>query len=221
MLDLPSWVVVMLPLGLVLAVFFFAWRFVRRGAGAVHRAASRGDVECLKRLLLADARRRRRPGPARAAAAAIRRLVGPGRGRQRPARTWRRRQSRPRLESVALRRRPGARRHGRTAVGSRGRGERPVPMGRLDALARRRHQEATGDGDDFASSACADVDARTKSAWTPLHFAASDGNLELARLLLDHGADFQAVNAGEQTPLQVALGNGHPDIVELARSREQ
>ena len=54
MVALPPWLVVMLPLALLLAVVYLAWRFVRRGMGAIHRAASRGDVARLKQILLAS-----------------------------------------------------------------------------------------------------------------------------------------------------------------------
>lgn len=40
----------------------------------------------------------------------------------------------------------------------------------------------------------ADVRLQNRNAWTALHFAASEGNLELVRLLLDHGAEPNAVN---------------------------
>ena len=36
------------------------------------------------------------------------------------------------------------------------------------------------------------VNAKTKSGWTPCHFAASDGNVELMRLLVEHGGDWRA-----------------------------
>ena len=35
-------------------MFYLAWRFVRRGTGAIHRAASRGDVARIEQLLLAS-----------------------------------------------------------------------------------------------------------------------------------------------------------------------
>ena len=45
------------------------------------------------------------------------------------------------------------------------------------------------------------VNVRDKHLATPLHFASSNGHLETALALLDHGADVNAQNADGQTPL--------------------
>lgn len=50
---------------------------------------------------------------------------------------------------------------------------------------------------------------------TALHIAASGGNAELTRLLLDHSADATLSDAEGQTPLQVAQAKGHEDVVRL------
>ncbi|KAH8983016.1 ankyrin repeat-containing domain protein [Lactarius akahatsu] len=50
----------------------------------------------------------------------------------------------------------------------------------------------------------ADVNALTKDNWTPLHSACSWGRLEIARLLLDHGAKANAETDYGETPLHTA-----------------
>ena len=49
---------------------------------------------------------------------------------------------------------------------------------------------------------------------TPLHLASRDGNVEVARVLLKHGADVNARDISKWTPLRHALDKGH---VEVAR----
>mmetsp|Transcript_14077 Transcript_14077/g.33460 ORF Transcript_14077/g.33460 Transcript_14077/m.33460 type:complete len:609 (+) Transcript_14077:72-1898(+) len=52
------------------------------------------------------------------------------------------------------------------------------------------------------------------SGGTPLHFAALNGNLEVAQILLDSMADLNATWGDERlTPLHLARGQGHEDLV--------
>ena len=62
----------------------------------------------------------------------------------------------------------------------------------------------------------ASVDGRgSPAAHTPLHEAAFNGDLALARLLLDSGAD-RSVRTGEgETPLDIAVKHGRAEIVRL------
>jgi ankyrin repeat protein len=56
----------------------------------------------------------------------------------------------------------------------------------------------------------ADVDIRLTNEWTPLHVAAFNGWLELARSILDHGANPNAENDRDETPLHlVSRGEYH------------
>ena len=57
-----------------------------------------------------------------------------------------------------------------------------------------------------------DVNALAENNWTPLHTASSLGRLEIARLLLDHGAKVDASDEFGQTPLhKVSSGKYDPE----------
>lgn len=67
------------------------------------------------------------------------------------------------------------------------------------------------------SDAC-DVNARDNAGYTPLHECSSRGNLEIARLLLQHSADVNASATGGIRPLHDAIENDHIEIVRLLLS---
>jgi ankyrin repeat protein len=50
----------------------------------------------------------------------------------------------------------------------------------------------------------ADVSAANDSGWSPLHYATKSGEIDLACLLLDHGADINAIDSMGDSPLNVA-----------------
>ena len=50
---------------------------------------------------------------------------------------------------------------------------------------------------------------------TPLHVASRRGHADIARLLLEHGADGNAQNFRNRTPLYVSSGYGHVEIVRI------
>jgi ankyrin repeat protein len=56
-------------------------------------------------------------------------------------------------------------------------------------------------------------------AMTPLMYAARDGRLASARLLLDAGAAIEQADANGVTPLLAAIGNNHPDVARLLIER--
>jgi len=59
------------------------------------------------------------------------------------------------------------------------------------------------------------VNERTVSGDTALHYAARDGYKELVELLIARGANINAENAAGETPLHYAARGGHKDIAEL------
>lgn len=63
------------------------------------------------------------------------------------------------------------------------------------------------------------TDERHWRKLTPLHLAAEDGSLEIAKLLLDHGANIAAQDSSKRTPLDRAADHGHPDVVKLLVER--
>src|SRR5207249_7541256 len=62
----------------------------------------------------------------------------------------------------------------------------------------------------------ADLRARSKGYFTPLLFAAQQGDVESGRLLLEAGADINEARKGDRmTPLIVAAASGHHDFAVL------
>jgi uncharacterized protein len=66
---------------------------------------------------------------------------------------------------------------------------------------------ADADPDELATASFAPV--------TPLGTAANFGAVEVAGVLLEHGADTEKTSDGRHTPLHVAAANGHRELVEL------
>jgi ankyrin repeat protein len=56
---------------------------------------------------------------------------------------------------------------------------------------------------------------RGNHGYTPLHWAASQKNVEIAQWLLDNNAVFDAKNESGQTPLHLACSYGSPRIAQL------
>ena len=59
------------------------------------------------------------------------------------------------------------------------------------------------------------VSGRTHHRDIPLHLAARNGDMKLARLLIDKGADINAEDGWRRTPLHWATENCHTDLVKL------
>jgi ankyrin repeat protein len=63
----------------------------------------------------------------------------------------------------------------------------------------------------------ADVNARQRHHYTPIHFSAENGHLGITKLLLERGADIDALNGFGQTPYQLSLIGGHRETADLLR----
>lgn len=61
--------------------------------------------------------------------------------------------------------------------------------------------------------------AEVEGGMTPLLYAARDGNVDLARTLLDAGADLERSEGNAITPLLMALINGHVEVAHLLLDR--
>eukprot|EP00826_Nyctotherus_ovalis_P044606 TRINITY_DN4827_c0_g1_i5.p1 TRINITY_DN4827_c0_g1~~TRINITY_DN4827_c0_g1_i5.p1 ORF type:complete len:519 (+),score=138.92 TRINITY_DN4827_c0_g1_i5:166-1722(+) len=60
----------------------------------------------------------------------------------------------------------------------------------------------------------ADVNTRSAESYTPLHFAAREGRLEMVSLLIERGANVHAQTKELRTPLHIACIKGHIAIIE-------
>ena len=65
----------------------------------------------------------------------------------------------------------------------------------------------------------ADVNAKGDTGYTPLHVAAGLGQEDMVKLLLDNGADINAMDV-RGTPLQAAVLQGHEEVVALLIERK-
>ncbi|KIN00709.1 hypothetical protein OIDMADRAFT_124708, partial [Oidiodendron maius Zn] len=54
---------------------------------------------------------------------------------------------------------------------------------------------------------------------TPLHLAALNGRDKIARMLLEKGADIQAKDGDQETPLHLACSKGHAGMIKLLINR--
>lgn len=61
----------------------------------------------------------------------------------------------------------------------------------------------------------ANVNVKGVRNMTPLHEAAHNGNFEIAKLLLEHGAHSTVKNSVEATPVDIAEINGHNTTAQL------
>jgi uncharacterized protein len=72
-----------------------------------------------------------------------------------------------------------------------------------------------------ALNANADIHQQDEQGWTPLNWAAGKGDVEIAGLLLDRGADVFRVGRDQRTPYKIALAARHTDVARLLKENEQ
>lgn len=70
-------------------------------------------------------------------------------------------------------------------------------------------------------AAGADVNARQRHGWTPLHGAADSGDRGLVELLLQRGADPAATHDGGKTALDIAREKGHAEVIGILEAAER
>ena len=80
-------------------------------------------------------------------------------------------------------------------------------------------QQASRSGDletvkRFLNNDPAAVNSMDGDKMMPLHHAADAGQVEITRLLLEHGANVEALNYKSETPLHVAAYKGHAGVVK-------
>lgn len=63
------------------------------------------------------------------------------------------------------------------------------------------------------------VSSTDKSGWTPLHWAAFEGNTDVAELLLNSKAEVGARDQNGATPLHLAAAAGNKDVALMLLSR--
>ena len=82
-----------------------------------------------------------------------------------------------------------------------------------------------GDADRVRELLDAGADVNVRNAdkqrlqYTPLHWAAYYGHLEIAEILISRGADLDAEDPSYSTPLYLAAEQGHPKVVEFLISK--
>lgn len=84
----------------------------------------------------------------------------------------------------------------------------------LQTLMRSAKADERGEALEILCAAGADLEARDENGLTPLHNAASDGQLRFAQILLEGGADPNALRESDATT-PLSLGRSKPEIVKL------
>ena len=64
------------------------------------------------------------------------------------------------------------------------------------------------------------MNCRGEEGGSPLHEAAGSGQIELAKLLLDHGANLNAKDDHGKTPLTIALEYKQTEMAKFLRDRK-
>ena len=67
----------------------------------------------------------------------------------------------------------------------------------------------------FLDSGLVDVHTKDNDGWTPLHWAARNNSIAVAKLLISSGAEVNAKNNAGRTPLHLAAYNNSRAVAEL------
>jgi ankyrin repeat protein len=67
----------------------------------------------------------------------------------------------------------------------------------------------------------ADLEGRSSAGWTPLHFAADSGSLDMVKLLVERGADVNARTRAGLRPVQTAWEGRFAEIVTYLQRYDQ
>jgi ankyrin repeat protein len=59
------------------------------------------------------------------------------------------------------------------------------------------------------------VAARADDGWTPLHVAVEQGNADIVRILVEHGADATIQANDGRTPLHMAAETGNVEVLRI------
>jgi len=67
----------------------------------------------------------------------------------------------------------------------------------------------------------ADLNQQDEQGWTPLNFAAGQGNLPLVKFLVENGADVLKVGRDKRTPYKIALAAERVSVLKYLKEIEQ
>jgi ankyrin repeat protein len=56
--------------------------------------------------------------------------------------------------------------------------------------------------------------AVNKQGWAPIHYAATNGHLQIVQFLMAHGAKVNALSPSETTPLMMAVGSNNDELIK-------
>src|SRR5262249_29889634 len=65
-----------------------------------------------------------------------------------------------------------------------------------------------------------DIDQQDEHGWTPLNWAAGNGDASIVKSLIERGADFSKVGRDERTSYLIALAAGHAETAALLGEAE-
>jgi len=101
--------------------------------------------------------------------------------------------------------------------------EKQAPIDATDILGRTPLHYAVTTGDvtmtQFLLAHGANIEAKAKGGYTPLHLATLWDRKDVASLLLNNGASMTAKDANGLTPLQLAVQEGKPEVLALLAAR--